>query len=188
MVAYRALRHADPLGTLARAKQYADSKNLHLLREIAVSLRGVPFQDCRSILEKLIAGYDGRNRYYLEALGVAFHGKENQVYDEIISPQYPKPADWGWKAKNLAWRLHTEVAVQELDTCIRAQKPPVDEFRFLAMAFASFRNDEQRKERAKRLKSLAQLPAFEADYYQVTIDEIIEKDLNNLDGEMMENS
>ena len=188
VVAYRALRHADPFGTLARAKQYADSKNLHLLREIAVSLRGVPFQDCRSILEKLIAGYDGRNRYYLEALGVAFHGKENQVYDEIISPQNPKPADWGWKAKNLAWRLHTEVAVKDLDTCIRAQKPPVDEFRFLAMAFASFRNDEQRKERAKRLMSFAQLPAFEADYYQVTIDEIIEKDLNNLDGEMMETS
>ena len=32
------------------------------------------------------------------------------------------------------------------------------------------------------------MPAFEADYYQVTVDEIIEKDLNNLDGEMMETS
>jgi len=28
VVAYRALRHADPKGTLARAKEYADSKNL----------------------------------------------------------------------------------------------------------------------------------------------------------------
>ena len=101
VVAYRALRHADPKGTLTRAKQYADSKNLHLLREIAVGLRGVPFQDCRSILEKLIDGYDGRNRYYLESLGVAFHGKENQVYDEIISPQIQNLLIGGGKQRTL---------------------------------------------------------------------------------------
>ena len=123
VVAYRALRHGDPLSTLALAQKYAGRKNLFLQREIAVSLRGVPFQDCRLILEKLIDGYDGRNRYYLEALGVAFHGKEKQVYNEIISPQQPKPANWGWKAKNLAWRLHTAEAVKDLDDCIRAQKP-----------------------------------------------------------------
>ena len=70
------------MGTLALAQKYAGRKNLFLQREIAVSLRGVPFQDCRLILEKLIDGYDGRNRYYLEALGVAFHGKEKQVYEE----------------------------------------------------------------------------------------------------------
>ena len=68
------------------------------------------------------------------------------------------------------------------------QEPPVDEFRFLAMAFANFRNDEERTNRIKKLRSLASLPAFEADYYQITVDEIIEKDLNNLAGEMMEDS
>jgi putative heme-binding domain-containing protein len=188
VVAYRALRHADPVGTLARAKKYADSKNLSLLREIAVSLRGIAFEDCRSILEKLIDGYDGRNRFYLEALGVAFHAKEKQVYDKIVSNRFPDPINWDWKAKNIAWRLHTSEAIRDLDICIRSQKPPVDEFRFLAMAFASFRNDDERKERASRLKSLAQLPAFAADYYQITVDEIIEKDLNDLQGEMMETS
>jgi putative heme-binding domain-containing protein len=188
VVAYRALRHADPVGTLARAKKYADSKNLSLLREIAVSLRGIAFEDCRSILEKLIDGYDGRNRFYLEALGVAFHAKEKQVYDKIVSNRFPDPINWDWKAKNIAWRLHTPKAIRDLDVCIRSQKPPVDEFRFLAMAFASFRNDDERKERASRLKSLAQLPAFAADYYQITVDEIIEKDLNDLQGEMMETS
>jgi hypothetical protein len=79
-------------------------------------------------------------------------------------------------------------AVNDLDKCIRAQEPPVDEFRFLAMAYASFRNDQERTNRIKRLGSLASLPAFEADYYQITVDEIIEKDLNNLAGEMMETS
>jgi putative membrane-bound dehydrogenase-like protein len=188
VVAYRALRQADPKGTLARAKKYADSKNLHLRREIAVSLRDVPFDDCRSILENLMDGYDGRNRYYLEALGVACHGKEKQVYDHLVSVRFPNPAKWGWKAKNLAWRLYTRNALNDLDKCIRAQEPPVDEFRFLTMAYASFRNDQERTNRIKRLRSLASLPAFEADYYQITVDEIIEKDLNNLAGEMMETS
>jgi hypothetical protein len=64
----------------------------------------------------------------------------------------------------------------------------VDEFRFLAMAFASFRTDEERQDRVDRLQALAQLPEFSADYYQVTVDEIIEKDLNDLEGEMMETS
>jgi putative heme-binding domain-containing protein len=78
--------------------------------------------------------------------------------------------------------------VNDLDKCIRAQEPPVDEFRFLAMAYASFRNDQERTNRIEKLRSLASLPAFEADYYQITVDEIIEKDLNNLAGEMMETS
>jgi hypothetical protein len=188
VVAYRALRLADPTGTLARAKEYADSKNLFLRREIAVSLRCIAFEDCSSILESLVDGYDGRNRYYLEALGAAFHGREKRVYNEIVTKRSSDPSGWDWKAKNLAWRLHTPEAIRDLDQCIRAQKPPVDEFRFLAMAFASFRTDEERKDRVDRLRALAQLPEFSADYYQVTVDEIIEKDLNDLEGEMMETS
>ena len=64
----------------------------------------------------------------------------------------------------------------------------MDEFRFLAMAFASFRNDQDRVDRRKRLKALGELPAFKASYYQETVREIIAKDLNDLEGEMMTTS
>ena len=56
------------------------------------------------------------------------------------------------------------------------------------MAYASFRNDQERADRIKKLRSLVGLPAFAADYYQITVDEIVEKDLNNLEGERMETS
>ena len=56
------------------------------------------------------------------------------------------------------------------------------------MAFASFRNDQDRIERSKRLKALGELPAFQASYYQETVREIIAKDLNDLEGEMMTDS
>jgi putative membrane-bound dehydrogenase-like protein len=188
VVAYRALRHSQPDRMLEHAKLLAQSSFASVRREVAVSLKGFPYPDTRDILAHLIAGFDGRNRFYLEALGVAFHGKEKQVYDELIAPLFTNPNNWGSKGKNLAWRLHTPKAIRDLDLCIRAQKPPVDEFRILAMAFASFHSDEERQERIDRLQALAQLPEFSADYYQITVEEIIAKDLNDLQGEMMETS
>ena len=185
LVAYRALRHADPEGTLCRAAPLAKSKFLSVRREVAVSLRDADYADCKGILADLIEGYDGRNRYYLEALGVAFTNKEEAVYKELVAPLFPDPAKWQRKAKNLAWRLHTPAAIEALDTCIRSQNPPVDEFRFLAMAFASFRNDADRKDRRERLLALGKLPAFQPEHYQVTIKEIVAKDLNALEGELM---
>ncbi|MEM7395007.1 MAG: family 16 glycoside hydrolase, partial [Verrucomicrobiota bacterium] len=53
------------------------------------------------------------------------------------------------------------------------------------MAFAGYRSPEEREDRKKRLLALGELPAFEADYYQTTVREIVEKDLNDLDGELM---
>ena len=47
VVAYRALRHRDPLGTLALAQKYAVER-IYFCKGRSLSLRGVPFQDCRS--------------------------------------------------------------------------------------------------------------------------------------------
>ena len=91
IVAYRALGHADPAGLLDRANALAESQFPSVRREVAVSLKGVSFFDCRRALLGLIDGYDGRNRYYLEALGVAFHGKEREVYEQLIRPLFPTP-------------------------------------------------------------------------------------------------
>ena len=185
LVAYRALRHAEPGGTLDRAKTLAKSKFLSVRREVAVSLRDVAYDKCKSVIGDLIDGYDGRNRYFLEALGVAFTNKEEEVYRELVAPRFPNPEKWSKTAKRLAWRLHTTDSIRSLDTCIRSQVPPVDEFRFLAMAFASFRNDEERKDRKERLLALGKLSEFQPEHYQVSIREIVEKDLNNLEGELM---
>ena len=188
VVAYRALRLADPIGLMKRAAESARSRFLSVRREVAVSLKPFPFEDCSDILLELIDSYDGSNRYYLEALGVAFSGKEDKVFRELVSPRYPVPAMWSAKVRNLAWRLYTPEAIRGLDICIRSQKPPVDEFRRLAMAFASFRNQDQRLDQIDRLRALAELPDFQADYYQESIQEIISKDLNDLQGELMESS
>ena len=47
IVAYRALRHADPASLLDRANALAESQYPSVRREVAVSLKGVSFFDCR---------------------------------------------------------------------------------------------------------------------------------------------
>jgi putative membrane-bound dehydrogenase-like protein len=183
LVAYRALRHADPEGLLARAAVLARSASPAVRREVALSLRDVPYPACGEILAALIAGYDGRDRHYLEALGIACTGKEAEAYRDRVAPTLGDPARWSRRGKNLAWRLHTPEAIRDLDVCLRAQTPPVDEFRHLAMAFASYRSPEDRADRRARLLALAELPAFAAEHYQITVREIVEKDLNDLVGE-----
>ena len=184
ITAYRALTYADPGNLIAYATSSITEaqSNLSLAREIAVSLRGQSFESIKHLLPSLIELYHGRNRTYLEALGIAFTGMEKEVYLKLIRPIFGDPTSWSKTARNLAWRLHTPEAIADLDKTIRAQKPPVDEFRHLAMAFASFRNDAERNDRIKRLSDLAKLPAFAAEEYQITVQEIIAKDLNDLEA------
>ena len=182
VTAYRALRLGDPDGMLNRAALLASATSAAVRREVALSLRDVSFSDCRHILNTLIAGYEASDRYALEALGIAFTGKEEEVYRELVTALFGEATDWGTKAKDLAWRLHTSKAIADLDTCIRSQKPELEEFRHLAMAFASFRTPEDRADRKARLEKIGDLPWTAVEGYQVTIDEIIAKDLNELQG------
>ena len=183
--AYRALRHAHSDGMLGWARRLSASKSPAVRREVAVSLRDVSYDDCKDILKPLFAGYDGKNRYYLEALGTAVKGKEKAAYVDFVADSFGDPKSWTEIPKNLAWRLHTPKAIEALDMCISAQSPGIGEFRHLAMSFASFRNDADREDRKVRLANLGKLPAFSGEDYQMTIQEITAKDLNGLEGEFL---
>ncbi|MEO2001355.1 MAG: PVC-type heme-binding CxxCH protein, partial [Pirellulales bacterium] len=54
-------------------------------REAAISLRDEPFETCRELLKKLADGFDGWDRWYLEALGTACEGKEQEAYELLVS-------------------------------------------------------------------------------------------------------
>ena len=211
LLAYRALRFADENtatkngqqapssawklrgGELPDARQralkLAADPSPAVRREVALSLRDIPLEQSREILQRLIAGYDGNNRWYLEALGTAVAKQEAAAYREIIRPELNKIpfAKWTAREKNLAWRMHTPEAIADLDQVIRAQLPDVTEFRHLAMAYASFRDDD-RSDRRKKLAALGELPRFASEDYQLTIREIIARDLNELKGESLTQS
>ena len=92
-------------------------------------------------------------------------------------------AKWNQKGINLAWRLHTPRAIDALHAVIQAQRPANDEFRRLAMGYASYRTAAERTRHKVPLESLAKAPGLEGEEYQLTIEEIVRKDLNDLKGE-----
>ncbi|MFT5187720.1 MAG: putative membrane-bound dehydrogenase-like protein [Verrucomicrobiales bacterium] len=190
LVAFRALRFAAPERILPMARELCRDPSLSIRREIATALRDVPFEGCQDVLAVLIEGYDGKNRWYLEALGIAATKKEQVVYEKLIRPRFANtpPVDWDDRAKNLAWRFHTPEAIEDLHRVILAQKPMLETFRHLVMAYASFRSDSDRQTRREKLAELAKLPAFSEPEFQITVEEILARDLNDLKGEPLRTS
>ena len=84
-------------------------------REAAISLRDEPFKTCRELLKELADGFDGWDRWYLEALGTACEGKEQEAFELLVSHS-EDPLVWDHRLSGIAWRLHPDAAVRSLKT------------------------------------------------------------------------
>ena len=93
-------------------------------REAAISLRDEPFEVCRNLLKKLADGFDGWDRWYLEALGTACDGKEEKAFD-LITSHSEDPLIWDNVLSGIAWRLHPDGAVGSLKTRAMAETLPL---------------------------------------------------------------
>lgn len=179
IAAFRALREADPAGLLAHAKVAAEDASPALRREVALALHDVPFEQMKDIAAQLIAGYNGKDRFYVEALGAAAAAKEVPFYDELVRPAVAAkaPAEWPESTLNLAWRLHTPAACSDLLAYLKTSKPDIADFRHYLMAFATFRSDQERVANLAALNGLLKEPGFSGPEYQTTLNEIIQRDL-----------
>ena len=107
LTAFRALRRHG-LSTLAQAQKLAADPSSAVRREVAVSLRDVPFGESSKILLTLAEGYDGVDRTYLEAWGIGCMGKEDNVAFALktrLGAQVADPLKWTPAYANLIWRL-----------------------------------------------------------------------------------
>ncbi|HXR80386.1 MAG TPA: PVC-type heme-binding CxxCH protein, partial [Saprospiraceae bacterium] len=113
--AYRALRQtvAD---ILPYAQKMAGDNSPFMRREVAVSLRDLPYEKTKPILLELIKKYDGEDRWYLETLGSSLQGHEPDIYPELVKMfGEGKPAtQWNKQMIGIAWRLHPAEAVKAL--------------------------------------------------------------------------
>ncbi|MCP5560889.1 MAG: c-type cytochrome [Verrucomicrobiaceae bacterium] len=184
IAAFRALREADPTGLPAVATIAAKDASAALRREVALALLDVPFEQMKDIAAQLISGYDSKDRWYVEALGAAATGKETQFYDELVRPAVASksPAEWPEATLNLAWRLHTPAACNDLLTYLKTSKPDIATFRHYLMAFATFRSDKEREANLAALNGLLKEPTFSGPEFQTTLNEIIQRDLTVLEG------
>ncbi len=75
------------------------------------------FQDEEGYLDLMVAlaqEYDGRDRAYLEAFGLAARGREAEVFAALSAVMGDTPSRWDARFEGLAWRLHPASAVPAL--------------------------------------------------------------------------
>jgi len=116
VAAYRALTQSMPEQLLRYARLSAGDPSPAVRRAVAVSLRDIPLAESREVLRQLYRGFDGQDRWYLEALGIGLEGKEAAFYESIRKTEPDNPLEWSKTFAALAWRLHPEAALDDFRT------------------------------------------------------------------------
>lgn len=118
--AYRALRQSNP-DFLVYADQVLQDPSPFVRRELAISVRDLPQNDKAKILLGLAAQYDGKDKWYLEAIGSAMEGDDKHIawwYNEVKlrleTDNRKQPGKWNKPMADFAWRLHPANAVSDL--------------------------------------------------------------------------
>lgn len=150
LVAFRALRQkTDPNDLLVLARRMATDQHPAIRREVAISLRDIPLADCEESIYELIDGFDGQDRWYLEALGTAMDGKESDIYPNLKKRWGSDPLNWSPQMANIAWRIHPVESIPDFE--LRAMSDEVnmdDRLKALtAIAFIPVRKAAQAMQR-----------------------------------------
>ncbi|MBL8863433.1 MAG: DUF1080 domain-containing protein [Planctomycetes bacterium] len=111
VAALRALRAAGA-APLHLAAELARDRSPAVRRELCVALRTLPLETSRPHLLALARGYDGADRTYLEAFGIAAAAHAEALWPELLAELGdPDPERWSAAFAGLAWRLHPPAAV-----------------------------------------------------------------------------
>jgi len=83
-------------------------------REVALAMRNHSFEKTHKILLEIARGFDGKDRWYLEALGTACAKKEKEMYDYLHTNLLSGSAlSWSPAFAKIAWRLHQPTALSD---------------------------------------------------------------------------
>ncbi len=136
VTAVRALRAVGG-DVLQHAPALAADPSPAVRRELCVALRGVPLERSRAALLALARGYDGEDRAYLEAFGLAAEEHAAALWPDLVAQLGdPDPLRWSPAFAGLAWRLHPEAAVPGLAARARDAALPLAERRRMTDALA----------------------------------------------------
>jgi putative membrane-bound dehydrogenase-like protein len=101
ITAFRAARLIK-MDVVAVSQSLLGDESMGLLREIALAMNYEPAEKAVPILVKLAERYDGKDRWYLEALGIGAQDKEQPFLDAWQKDHADAPAE---VTKNLVWRM-----------------------------------------------------------------------------------
>src|SRR5680860_456506 len=140
VAAYRALKNDGESG-LKYASMAVDDPSPQVRREAAISLRDVPWEESGPLVKELFAGYDGKDLWYLEALGIAMDGKEEVAYEDLLSTRSEDPSNWSEAFASLVWRIHPKAAITALKDRVLSESVP-DSLKSSAVDALAFIDDK----------------------------------------------
>ena len=110
LVAFRALRSAGR-DVFALCQAAATDASPAVRREVALALRDFKTPAAVATLVTVAKGFDGKDRSYLEAIGLGAIDREAEVYAAIAKELGSAPATWTPAFAALTWRLHPPQSV-----------------------------------------------------------------------------
>jgi putative heme-binding domain-containing protein len=139
LVALRALHRANKAWN---GPEMRDDKSAAVRREVALNLRGNWGKGHTKTLTTLAKQFDGKDRAYLEALGLGCTGYESQAYDALLLSMGGPAESWSDAFAGIAWRLHPPEAVADFKTRILSPKLTLEQRKLMLTALAFVKSRE----------------------------------------------
>jgi putative heme-binding domain-containing protein len=116
LTAFRAIRRTDgAIDDLPYARKLANDSAPEVRAEAAQAMRNRNFDEARDVLVAVASQYDGKDRSYLESLGIGAGHNTEQLWKAIGEKMKPgAPLEWSDTFARLTWRLMPEAAVPSL--------------------------------------------------------------------------
>lgn len=147
LTAFRAIRRTDGnIDALPYARKLATDPAPEIRAETALAVRYQSFEKAREVLINVAIGYDGKDRSYLESLGLGAGHHTEALWRAVGQEIKPgAPAEWSERFARLTWRLMPEAAVASLKTraAAAALSPEQRKFAVDSIAFIKSKNSAE---------------------------------------------
>ena len=164
LTAYRALQRADQ-DILPYAMKMATDASPAVRRDAALSMRGLDPKSAAPVLVAVAKGYDGKDKNYLESIGLGAENHEAAIWLEMKAAHgSAKPADWSDNFAHITWRLWPTSAIEDLKARATDSQLALEK-RLFALESLSFIHDEAA---AKAMLAIAQQATTTAADKEVT--------------------
>ncbi len=128
ITAIRAARQIDSVTTVRVVKQMVNDPSPQVRRELAIALRGDASPIAVELWTQLAMQHDGKDRWYLEALGIGASDK----WDACLASWLEKVGeDWNSPAgRDIVWRSRSSATPALLAKLILAAETPAEQQRY----------------------------------------------------------
>lgn len=138
LTAFRAIRRTDGvIDDLPYARKLSNDPAPEVRAEAALSMRYRKFEEARDVLVAVAIQYDGKDRAYLDSLGIGAGHNAEELWKAIGQKMQPgAPGEWSDTFARLTWRLMPEAAVPSLKTRATAENLTTEQRKFAVDSIA----------------------------------------------------